>query len=102
MSLLLFLSTASATALLLFLFFNKIRLGWIGVITASVTLFTVGLGTHRSCADGWISPSIGKQGACSHHGGVIVNLNDFGWIMLILSIAFLVIAAFWGKRRFLR
>lgn len=22
------------------------------------------------CADGWHSPSIGKQGACSHHGGV--------------------------------
>lgn len=23
------------------------------------------------CADSWISPSIGKQGACSHHGGVV-------------------------------
>jgi hypothetical protein len=23
-----------------------------------------------SCADGWISPSIGRQGACSHHGGI--------------------------------
>lgn len=23
-----------------------------------------------SCNDGWQSPSIGKQGACSHHGGV--------------------------------
>jgi hypothetical protein len=22
------------------------------------------------CADGWRSPSIGRQGACSHHGGV--------------------------------
>ncbi|WP_405986931.1 DUF3761 domain-containing protein [Streptomyces sp. NBC_00872] len=22
------------------------------------------------CADGWLSPSIGRQGACSHHGGV--------------------------------
>ena len=22
------------------------------------------------CSDGWASPSIGKQGACSHHGGV--------------------------------
>jgi hypothetical protein len=23
------------------------------------------------CADGWNSPSIGKQGACSWHGGVV-------------------------------
>ena len=23
------------------------------------------------CADGWSSPSIGKRGACSHHGGVV-------------------------------
>lgn len=22
------------------------------------------------CSDGWASPSIGRQGACSHHGGV--------------------------------
>jgi hypothetical protein len=22
------------------------------------------------CGDGWRSPSIGRQGACSHHGGV--------------------------------
>lgn len=25
------------------------------------------------CADGWISPSIGRQGACSHHGGVVYD-----------------------------
>ncbi|MGF0118838.1 hypothetical protein ACQFYA_21295 [Promicromonospora sp. Marseille-Q5078] len=25
----------------------------------------------RHCADGWPSPSIGKRGACSHHGGVV-------------------------------
>lgn len=24
-----------------------------------------------TCADGWRSPSIGEQGACSHHGGVV-------------------------------
>src|SRR6266496_3768653 len=27
-----------------------------------------------ACADGWLSHSIGIQGACSHHGGV-VNKN---------------------------
>lgn len=34
------------------------------------------------CADGWASPSIGRQGACSHHGGV--EGNDF-YILLILG-----------------
>jgi hypothetical protein len=23
------------------------------------------------CSDGWSSPSIGRRGACSHHGGVV-------------------------------
>jgi hypothetical protein len=23
-----------------------------------------------TCADGWLSSSIGQQGGCSHHGGV--------------------------------
>lgn len=25
----------------------------------------------RECSDGWGSPSIGRRGACSHHGGVV-------------------------------
>jgi hypothetical protein len=29
------------------------------------------------CADGWNSPSIGKSGACSHHGGVVTGFNEF-------------------------
>jgi len=28
------------------------------------------------CADGWKSPSIGKQGACSSHGGVVSGFNE--------------------------
>jgi hypothetical protein len=28
------------------------------------------------CADGWYSPSIGKQGACSSHGGVVSGFNE--------------------------
>ncbi|MER6230673.1 hypothetical protein ABT169_16210 [Streptomyces sp. NPDC001616] len=31
----------------------------------------VWVATVRQCADGWPSPSIGRRGACSHHGGVI-------------------------------
>jgi hypothetical protein len=29
------------------------------------------------CRDGWNSPSIGKRGACSHHGGVVSGFNEF-------------------------
>jgi hypothetical protein len=39
----------------------------VGVVTwLSFAFFGGGL----SCRDGWHSPSIGRQGACSHHGGV--------------------------------
>lgn len=35
------------------------------------------------CNDGWASPSIGKQGACSHHGGV----NKLpGYLVMIVSV----------------
>ncbi len=27
--------------------------------------------SYAGCADGWDSPSIGRQGACSNHGGVV-------------------------------
>ncbi|WP_139146568.1 hypothetical protein [Arthrobacter sp. SW1] len=29
-----------------------------------------GTGRHVTCADGWVSSSGGKPGACSHHGGI--------------------------------
>ena len=35
-----------------------------------------------SCHDGWNSPSIGRQGTCSHHGGV----DDHGFIKLLIGI----------------
>ncbi|MBJ6983976.1 hypothetical protein [Luteimonas sp. MC1750] len=27
--------------------------------------------SYKTCADGWASSSIGRSGACSHHGGVV-------------------------------
>jgi hypothetical protein len=29
-----------------------------------------------TCRDGWGSPSIGKRGACSHHGGVVYSYKS--------------------------
>src|SRR5207237_1340854 len=34
-----------------------------------------------TCSDGWKSPSIGRMGACSHHGGVKNN----GWFYLVIG-----------------
>lgn len=31
------------------------------------------------CRDGWHSPSIGKSGACSHHGGVAPGKAELSW-----------------------
>ena len=50
------------------------------------SIIATSIGSYRTCRDGWLSSSIGRQGACSHHGGVITTLNDFGWLVLIISL----------------
>lgn len=41
-----------------------------------------------TCRDGWHSASIGRQGACSHHGGVDHSKNWLNfWLSLALSLA---------------
>ena len=45
------------------------------------------------CADGWRSSSIGRQGACSHHGGVVYKN---GWLWIPFSVVY-----FWFLRGFL-
>ncbi|WP_041736533.1 hypothetical protein [Colwellia psychrerythraea] len=62
---------------------------WIGTILGANILFAVG--TFKSCVSGWISSSIGSRGACSHHGGVTSNMNDIGYIILALSLLFLLV-----------
>jgi hypothetical protein len=43
----------------------------IGVtVGTALFIFFVALQGPARCRDGWASPSIGRQGACSHHGGV--------------------------------
>src|SRR5262245_9638961 len=55
-------------------------------------------GTTRSCADGWMSRSIGRQGACSHHGGVVVN-RSLGTIVAAFGLAggIILLARFPGR-----
>jgi len=48
--------------------FNSKLVG-ISVFFVSLPLLSLILGPNV-CSDGWISPSIGLPGACSHHGGV--------------------------------
>ena len=42
-----------------------------------------------TCLDGWHSPSIGRQGACSHHGGIKPDPRS-GWIFLISLVSAIV------------
>lgn len=43
----------------------------VGILAGSIVLAVLLLlAPERTCKDGWKSPSIGRQGACSHHGGV--------------------------------
>jgi hypothetical protein len=47
---------------------SEAAVGWIvGILTFLFLTFFV---PELTCVDGWRSPSIGRQGACSYHGGV--------------------------------
>ena len=47
-----------------------------------------------TCRDGWASPSIGRSGACSHHGGVAGH----GWVT-ILGIVIGICIGLWVENR---
>src|SRR5438093_10276999 len=58
--------------------------GWIvgiGVFIGGQTLVPAAV-----CSDGWASPSIGRQGACSHHGGVSGASGLIGTLVFFASI----------------
>ncbi|MFI1173274.1 hypothetical protein [Streptomyces melanogenes] len=44
------------------------------VLNTPETAISVDMPSPARCADGWPSGSIGKRGACSHHGGVVYDL----------------------------
>ena len=57
----------------------------VGLITFFASMIVLGLLVGpAACTDGWSSPSIGRQGACSWHGGVN-HLPEF--LVLLGSIA---------------
>ncbi|WP_152565436.1 hypothetical protein [Aeromonas media] len=62
-------------------------------VLASYVLICIAgkVGVDRVCFDGWNSSSIGKQGACSHHGGVTSELTEFGYLVLVVCGLFLLV-----------
>lgn len=72
---------------------KRVRLGW---LTGFFIYFLLGcLGPSASCNDGSFSGSIGRRGACSHHGGVdhhpLYNLfSIFGGIIVGISLTSLL------------
>ena len=51
---------------------------FLGLGSCGTSAFIYGdlVSSYQTCADGWDSPSIGRQGACSHHGGVVTRTID--------------------------
>ena len=41
-------------------------------------IFILSVADPTRCKDGWASPSIGRRGACSHHGGVGTTPGSYG------------------------
>lgn len=52
--------------------------GW--AVTFIIVKALAPLVPETTCYDGWHSPSIGRMGACSHHGGV----NSHNGLMLLI------------------
>lgn len=91
MGILLFLLTVGALAILVTPLLKREKYTWwtVGVIFISSIIISAN-GVYRACQDGWVSYSIGKQGACSWHGGVVSRLSDFGQITLVVSLAIII------------
>lgn len=102
MGLLLFLLTAVALAIITTPLLKREKYTWwtVGAIFISSIIISAN-GTYRACRDGWVSYSIGKQGACSWHGGVVTRLSDFGEIALAVSSVIIIgaIIYVWYKER---
>lgn len=66
--------------------------GWVVGLALFVGL--VSLIPPARCRDGWSSPSIGRQGACSHHGGVV----GYGGLMFWAAVASFGVGSFTANR----
>ena len=55
------------------------------LVGLSVFVFLICIKPESTCNDGWKSTSIGRQGACSHHGGVDYN-GEYPLIGIIAGI----------------
>lgn len=67
-------------------------------VVLGILLFVILLqfSPEKTCRDGWHSPSIGKRGACSHHGGVKKSPM---FIFFLISVASGVYAYFYLEKR---
>lgn len=65
----------------------------LAVIAAALAYVVLSLIYPTTCVDGWASPSIGIQGACSSHGGVarsLLFLRLIGTVVAGLAVWLLV------------
>lgn len=93
MAFIVFFLTAGALAIITTPLLKKEKLAmWTGGGILIGSIIVAANSTYGACQDGWASHSIGRQGACSWHGGVVSRLTDFGWIALVLSLAIIGIA----------
>jgi len=59
---------------------------WVsGIFFVVLTFLLIWLFGDVSCQDGWGSSSIGRQGACSHHGGVKSNIGMLFVISVLVT-----------------
>lgn len=71
------------------------RIAWaVGIYVVGMAL-VLGLFVSTSCVDGWLSPSIGKSGACSWHGGV---KQTGGWTFWVWTLVYFYLWRSWTRK----
>ncbi|WP_152967616.1 hypothetical protein [Pannonibacter phragmitetus] len=81
--------------------FRKYQKWVIGAVFGVVLVFLMILlhsvfDLRARCSSGWISPSIGSSGACSHHGGVDRTRPRLAWVF---SLVISGLAAWWTFKK---
>ena len=75
------------------IFLNPWLIGIVAFIAMRLSLGEI-FDLRPRCEDGWLSPSIGKSGACSYHGGVDRSIASSAFLF---SVIFAAVLAFFSS-----
>ncbi|CTQ53870.1 hypothetical protein LP7551_02399 [Roseibium album] len=68
-----------------------------GTFFVAMIVLNISFGQPPVCRDGWSPQSIGTQGACSYHGGLVSRNGWIFWVSAITGGAAVFVLVAWAK-----